>query len=429
MLSSMNTKSMVGVAWLISMAIAFWFGSLRERPRLEEEPSILGDIVQKATPYTSGESGRGSSDSSLSFAAEEPEFSASRAKEYDFDSEDSYDRASDSRSWNERLQSTTNPMERMSVLMDAFRSMDASNVDEVVAAFKENTEPNRRFSELNLLINAWAEFDPKGAVEWADKLGGWEERSAIGAALERWAQIDLEASMAWSNEKYKGRDNPYLVGIIGGLAKTDPDRASTLMQEMPYGRNRGRAASMLLNNYWKSGETQATDWAEGLQDGSVKDYVTSQLAEKIAREDIGRSAQWVESLSDGRSKNRAVGTVAYQWARKDPAATAQWVDGLGDTDSRFSGMEGLVKVWVDRDAAATAEWLNQYDPSAGKDGAVEIFVNAIKRKDPASAMQWAESMIDEDEREETVAEVARIWRRGDPEAYKTWQQSRESAEE
>ncbi|MGE4550158.1 MAG: hypothetical protein AAEJ57_02120 [Opitutales bacterium] len=426
----MNTKSTLGVAWVVSVAIAYWFGSLQEGPRLEDDASTLGQVIDGQEPRFPHHSSEASSSPSLSFSAEEPGIPAGELNgNFELEREDSYARASSTGPLSERLQYATDPMERMSVLMDAFQRMDASNVEEVVAAFKENTEPNRRFSELRLLIHAWAEFDPQGAVEWADKLGGWEERSAISAALERWALNDLDASLAWAKEKFKGEDNPYLVGIIGGLSISDPARATELMVKMPYGRNRGRAASMLLDAYWKEGEGEATAWAVDMEDGSVKDYVTSQLAERIAREDVGRSAEWVESLSDGRSKNRAVGMVAYQWARKDPAATAQWIDGLGETDSRFSGMEGLVKVWVDKDAAATAEWLNGYDPSEGKDGAVEIFVNAIKRKDPASAMQWAESMIDEEEREEAVEEVARIWRRGDPEAYQAWKESRSSAQE
>lgn len=420
----MKPNVLIGAGWLASLLIAYWFGSLREGPRLQDDTSILGQVTTGAGP-SSGPEGKEASSPSVSSSFDESGLTARKFDEtFGLDREDSYASASSSRPLGERLQNASGPMERMSVLMDAFQRMDASNVEEVVAAFKENTEPNRRFSELRLLIHAWADFDPQGAVEWADKLGGWEERSAIAAALERWALTDLDGSLAWAREKFKGEDNPYLVGIIGGLSRTDPERASQLMIAMPYGRNRGRAASQLLDVYWKEGEGDATDWAERLDDGSVKDYVTSQLAERIAREDVGRSAQWAQSLSDGRSKNRAVGVVAYQWARKDPASAAQWIDGMGEQEARFSGMEGLVKVWVDRDAAATAEWLNGYDSSEGKDGAVEIFVNAIKRKDPASAMQWAETMTDQEEREEAMEEVERIWRRGDPETYQAWKQSR-----
>ena len=419
----MKPNILIGAGWLTSLAFAYWFGSLREGPRLEDDSSALGpapaadDVV--VAPREFIQSGKTLGEDSVA-SGNEP----NDAVRVDWRERDAY--VEPVGSLEDRLQVASGPMERMSVLMDAFQRMDASNVEEVVTAFKENTEPNRRFSELHLLIHAWAEFDPQGAVEWADKLGGWEERSAISSALERWALTDLDASLAWAKEKFKGEDNPYLVGIIGGLSRSDPEKASQLMTEMPYGRNRGRAASQLLDVYWKKGEGNAMDWAERLADGSVKDYVTSQLAERIARKDVGRSAQWAESLSDGRSKNRAVGMVAYQWARKDPASAAQWIDGMSEQEARFSGMEGLVKVWVDRDAAATAEWLNGYDSSEGKDGAVEIFVNAIKRKDPASAMQWAESMIDQKERKESMEEVERIWRRGDPETYQNWKQERAS---
>ena len=302
----MNTKNFtfIGIVWLSTLAIAYWFGSLREGPRLEDDTSTLGQVTDGQESQFPNHSSEESYPSYLSSSDEEPGIPAGELNEdFELEREDSYARASSSRPLSERLQYATDPMERMSVLMDAFQRMDASNVEEVVAAFKENTEPNRRFSELRLLIHAWAEFDPQGAVEWADKLGGWEERSAIGAALERWALNDLDASLAWAKEKFKGEDNPYLVGIIGGLSKSDPARATELMVKMPYGRNRGRAASTLLDAYWKEGEGDATAWAEGMEDGSIKDYVTSQLAERIAREDVGvrNSSKYLRSLSEKMS--------------------------------------------------------------------------------------------------------------------------------
>jgi len=425
----MKPKLGTGLAWSFSIAIAYWFGSLHEGPRLEED-SLTSAGERLDSPHSSDPKERPKRFDSTQKDAKQPDEAGNDLKWVDAEGgEGPQPYPYDSRPMEERLRNAAGPVERMTALMEALQRMDASNVGEVVAAFEEHTEPNRRFSELRLLLFAWAEFDPQGAIEWADKLNGWEERTAIGAVLERWASNDLDASLTWAREKFKGDDNPYLVGIVGGLSRSNPDRATELMLEMPYGRNRGRAASTLLDAYWKKGEGDAMEWAERMEEGSIKDFVSSQLAEKIAREDVGRSAQWAESLADGRAKSRAVGMVAYQWGRQDPALAAQWIDGMGENDARFAGMEGLVKVWVDRDAAATAEWLNRYDSSEGKDAAVEIFVNAIKREDPASAMQWAESMTDQDEREEAMEEVERIWRRGDPETYQNWKQARSPGKE
>ncbi len=423
----MNLNILIGLAWGFSVAIAYWFGSLHEGPRLKDDSlSSVGSTFENLAPVDAEESsGRLDSIDSVKGIGQPEETGKGSPPVPAEDFENAYH----SRPTEERLRNASGPVEKMTVLMEALQRMDASNVEEVVAAFEAHTEPNRRYSELRLLLFAWAEFDPQSAVEWADKLNGWEERTAVGAVLERWATNDLDASLTWAREKFKGDDNPYLVGIIGGLSRSDPDRASELMLEMPYGRNRGRAASTLLDVYWKRGERDAMDWAEQMKEGSIKDFVSSQLAERIAREDVGRSARWVESLEDGRAKSRAVGTVAYHWGRADPALASQRIDGMSEDGARFAGMEGLVKVWVGRDAAATAEWLNGYESSEGKDGAVEIFVNAIKRKDPASAMQWAESMTDQKERGEAIEEVERIWRRGDPETYQNWKQARSSSPE
>tara|TARA_B100001123_G_scaffold318609_1_gene357103 strand:- start:1065 stop:2360 length:1296 start_codon:yes stop_codon:yes gene_type:complete len=426
----MNSNLSLGLVWLATVLGAFLVGNgLRDtEPNAENSssPNAKAGLDEPDRVVRSARF-RGSGRKVENEGAAPTEFASSVASlDSGFEVDPVVEESSYSgRSLNETLRAASDPRERMILFLQALDGMNASNVEDVLAAFKEHTEPNRRYSELRMLLNAWAEFDPQGALAWADKLGGWEERSAVGAVLERWAADDLESTLAWAREKYKGNDNPYVVGIIGGLSRTDPARASELMLEMPYGRNRGRAASTLLDVYWDKGETQATEWVTTMESGSVKEFLTSQVAERIAREDVSRSAQWVESLEVGRAKNRAVGMVAYQWARKeDPALAAQWVDGIDEEESKFAGMEGLVKVWVDRDATATAEWLNEYEPSAGKDGAVEIFVNAIKRKDPATAMQWAETITEADDREDAIGEVSRSWRRGDPDGYQQWKEAR-----
>ena len=134
-------------------------------------------------------------------------------------------------------------VERLGSYLDAVRSMDRSNVKQVVKAFEELPEGYGRHLEMKLLMRSWVNFDPEGALSYASNSlnAKSEKRFGISEALAGWAVRDEKAAIAWAQANHSGQkkgDNPLLVGIVKGLMETDLDAANRLFLSLPTGTAR-----------------------------------------------------------------------------------------------------------------------------------------------------------------------------------------------
>ena len=313
----------------------------------------------------------------------------------------------DDRSVMARIESS-NPVVRMQAFAELLQGGDAESIQAAIEAYKKLPEGPSRFSELRMLAFSWAQADPEAAMAWTRELGGFEQRIGSGAVMDSWSRSDPQGAIAWAKENFEGEDNPYFIGIISGMSETDMTGATDLMTSMPYGRSRGRAASILLERSWTQGEDAAMSWAENLPDGSLKNYAYGQIGEKIAREDLGRAVEWVEGMDESEIKTAVSEDVAERWARKSPQEAAQWVGNMPEGEARSESMEEVVSQWARKDPTATAEWLNQFPAGELMDEPIQRFVREVVRKDPETAMTWAEAIVDEERKERTVSEVKRV---------------------
>jgi hypothetical protein len=307
----------------------------------------------------------------------------------------------------ERIQSS-NPVVRMQAFAELLQNGDEESIQAAIEAFKKLPEGPGRFSELRMLAFSWAQSDPAAAMAWTRELGGFEERIGSGAVMDSWSRSDPQGAIAWAKENFEGEDNPYFIGIVSGMSETDMVGATELMTSMPYGRSRGRAASILLERSWTEGEDVAMSWAENLPDGSLKNFAYGEIGKKIAREDLGRAVEWVDGMEESEVKTQVGEDVAERWARENPAEAAEWVGRMPEGETRSESMEEVVSQWARKDPTATAEWLNQFPAGELMDEPIQRFVREVVRKDPETAMTWAEAIVDEERKQRTVAEVNRV---------------------
>ena len=303
---------------------------------------------------------------------------------------------------------SSNPVERTLAFAELLQNRDAESIQAAVDAYNKMPGGPGRFSELRMLAFSWAQSDPAAAMAWTRELGGFEQRIGSGAVMDSWSRSDPQGAIAWAKENFEGEDNPYFIGIVSGMSETDMVGATDLMTSMPYGRSRGRAASILLERSWTEGENVAMSWAENLPDGSLKNYAYGEIGKKIAREDLGRAVEWVDGMEESEVKTQVGEDVAERWAREDPAKAAEWVARMPEGETRSESMEEVVSQWARKDPTATAEWLNQFPAGELMDEPIQRFVREVVRKDPETALTWAEAIVNEERKERTVADVKRV---------------------
>ena len=76
-----------------------------------------------------------------------------------------------------RIMEGADVLERMGSYLDALRSMDSSNVQDVVGAFEALPAGYGRHLEMKLLMRSWSAIDPESALKYAkEKLDEKSER-------------------------------------------------------------------------------------------------------------------------------------------------------------------------------------------------------------------------------------------------------------
>ena len=320
-------------------------------------------------------------------------------------------------------------LERMGSYLDALRSMDQTNVADVVGAFEALPEGYGRHLEMKLLMRSWAAIDPEAALLYAkDKLDEKSERRfGISEALAGWASKDSDAALAWAyvnNQNNAPADNPYIVGVIKGIAEKDLDKANQILWDLPLGNAKWQSSTFLAQEYTKKGTTEAIGWANQFpnDDPRLRETILGQVGARIARKDIAGAAQWVKSLPSDGASQRVMDNLLKQWVAESPADASTWVNDIEDEVKQSYAMKQLTSRWSLVDPVSTAKWLNSFPPSPSLDPVVGEFVNRISGRDPEGAAGWALSILEPDARKKAIKKVLQTWEKVDPDGSKAWLQ-------
>lgn len=318
-------------------------------------------------------------------------------------------------------------VERLGAYLDAVRSMDPTNVKNVVQAFEELPSGYGRHLEMKLLMRSWANFDPEGALAYASNSldAKSERRFGISEALAGWAVKDEKAAISWAQANHSGNekgDNPLLVGIIKGLMETDLDAANRLFLSLPGGTARWQASSLLADRFTQEGSAAAIKWVQQYpkDDSRMRETLLGQIGAKLARQDLEATSNWAKTMQTEPGAYRVTENLIAQWTPKDPQAVATWVNELQDAQRRKHAMAELSAKWSTIDPVATAQWLNSQPLSPDLDPAIASFVSLIQGRDPEGATGWAHSITDPAQRKRSLQSALNAWKQTDPDKANAW---------
>ncbi|MGC4016741.1 MAG: hypothetical protein QM755_19835 [Luteolibacter sp.] len=205
------------------------------------------------------------------------------------------------------LMRSADAQERARAWLDFVDGLEPGQFEQVVADFRSMGLSSSNLSEYATLLSSWAKHDPLAALDFAEKnTGSVFARQAI---LSTWANTDPAAALAWANSHFQGapdQGNPWLVGVIRGIAANDPVEASRLMQGMPFSRERGDALASLVPTIMAQGAQEAMAWADGLQDPSLKDRAMREIAPRLAEQDPKGAANWLAMTNTGYSRGTLI---------------------------------------------------------------------------------------------------------------------------
>ncbi len=310
-----------------------------------------------------------------------------------------------------------NPLERNRALLAFLDQLGPGDFEAAVAHFRSLGITDGRNGEYSLLLTAWAQADPLAALTYADDntSGGF----AQATILTSWATTDPDAAIRWAQANHEGDDpNPYLPGIIRGLAQSDPARATELLASMPRSEERGKGLDFILPHLLQQGSDATRAWIATLTDDALKNGAMERVADKLAATDPAGTASWLLA-NPGQAADRRMDDVYSAWANKDHQAALSSYSALPAGDARSNALRGVISSIATESPKAAISLMNRY-PDDVTDRVVQSVVWHSFGSDPATAITAIARIGDERQREQMYKRTLEMWKERDPDAANAW---------
>ena len=316
------------------------------------------------------------------------------------------------------LAQLVDPVERAKGFLELLETLEADQFLDVVADFRALGITEQRMSEYGMLLHAWAKADAEGALTYAmENTGTPFARQAI---MTSWSSDDPEAALAFARANHDGEGaNPLLVGVIRGIAPANLNRATDLLQDLPYSRERGDALQSLLPFVMESGAANALTWTAGIADPQLQSGAINYIMRDFADSNPRGAAALLLTLDDKRMAARAADNVAGSLARVDLEEAKKWSTGL-DEELRSEAVEGVISHYASLDPVAASDWLGSLPTTTNIDSAIRQFAWRSQRSEPALAAEWIGQIQDSERRDEMYNSVLSRWLRADPASAEQW---------
>ncbi len=403
----MASSTLLYIAWPVTLGLSFMAGSMI----LSNEPSTEKpkDGNQSSQVARRNSSSNGSTNETS--AATNRRSSATRSRAGKDGYAESYDI--------KEIANTNDPQKRLTNLLRMIDQLGPGDFEQVVADFRELGMTEERMAEYGLLLNAWAKVNPEGALAYAKE--NTKSSFASVTILSAWAGYSPDAAIQWVKLNHEGdKANPYLVGIIKGIASSNPERATDILQDLPFGRERGEALRAILPHVSKLGTEKAIAWLATIKDEKLRAGATATLASSLAKKDPQATADWLKTLSADTLKASA-GSVAKAWAEQDLDKAVEWTNSL-EGQTRTNAASQMMRQFVSSDPNKAATWMKTMSADPGYERVVRTFMFSTGRDHPEVALANLDQVGD-DWRDRSQQMILMGWAAKDKGAATQWMQT------
>lgn len=312
-----------------------------------------------------------------------------------------------------------NALDRNRALLAFIDQLAPGDFEAAVAHFCSLGMTEDRMGEYSLLLTAWAELDPTAALAYAKE--NTRNGFATETVLSAWATKDAEAAVRWAQANHTGEGaNPYMPGIIRGIAASDPDRATELLASMPRSVERGEGLDFIMPHLLEKGVEATRSWIAGLTDDSLRNGAMLRSAEPLAETDPAGTAAWLIA-NPSEATQRRMDDVYRKWAQQDQQAAMASFGTLPAGENRSNALRGVVTNLATEDPAAAVSLMNRF-PSDVTDRTVQTVIWHSFGSDPALAASQISRITNERDREQMYRRTLSAWSDRDSAAAQTWMQ-------
>ena len=314
---------------------------------------------------------------------------------------------------------------RQAAVAELLLTLGPESLDEVRQGY-EGVLIDLGDSELILLGDWWARFDPRAALRWTDH--HWPARFStpvVGAALREWGRVDPAAAMAAAqmapNERLKLR---WSEAVLRGWDEARLDGALEFAETLGDGPTRQWALyTVTRRRVLRDGPDAAIAWAEALPDDDprFKHHALMRVATAAAAVQPEKATALVDRQMNGPYYDNLPQRVAKGWFDHDPEQTFAWLSSLPEGPERDEAVRETFRLWLSFSTPPSLAWVQAQPGARWADPAHSVYAGYLaKTTNPEKGMDWTQRIVGEDERHMTQAQVARIWLAVEPERADAW---------
>ena len=275
--------------------------------------------------------------------------------------------------------------------------------------------------EYSLLISAWMNRSPYEALSYLDENDpdGWTRKTAIAA----WAVDDpVAAARAIEGLEDDGLVNDWMLGLVEGVARNDPDGALALIDGRAGKETSLQALREIVPEVVVRGPEFASGWIDRISDPEFREAATKGIASTMGRRDPEAASQWVNTLDSPELRREASGIIAEVYAREDLDGAKDWVrelpgDSIGEAASK------VARHLTRKDPAEAALWLRQLGSDPSLDPARIRFLQEAGHQDPVTALENVPTLTRAKDQERYYRNILNQWRKEDQDAAVAWAHS------
>jgi len=313
---------------------------------------------------------------------------------------------------------TGNRVERTRQMLSFIDQIDENEMAGVISGFKEAGWVDFNRAEYSMLISSWMDRDPFTAIAFLDEneADGWTRKLAISD----WASENPEAAAnAIEGLEDDGKVNDWVVGLIEGMARNDPEGALATLENLPGGDTKWQAIRGVLPEVVLRGAEFAGEWIEQIDEPKLQRETAKRLAHSLAVRDPESASDWISNMTQKDTRRDASEVVSEIYAERDLAAAQKWTESLPH-DTMTEAAEGVAKHLARKDPAEAAQWLLKLGDDPDLDGARFRFLREARSSDPQIALENVSTLSRPNDQEKYYRDILKHWQRSDREAAVEW---------
>ena len=233
-------------------------------------------------------------------------------------------------------------------------------------------------------------FTPEDA--WSIR-GEMKKQGANRKLLNRfdraWAANQPEAAVAYLDKLPEGEREPFLRGMIPGLASESPQMAIELFESMGP-KVQARIRPKFLEGLVDNGMEVATQYLYDSSDPKKPNWrPMDELARELVRDQgLASTLQWANGLPKGRLRHNAWSAAYAVWGSQDAHAAVQSIMELPKNMDRNLAINGLVSAHAHKDGERAVQWASEItEPNLRKSALLRVGRQYYKQ-DPLGATEW-----------------------------------------